>query len=73
MWSPPIKLLYPEQVSHHIMCSCLFQTPEFGTSDATAEAMHSLFEIQEELRQVSVQTHRINTKLDILRKTGGQQ
>ena len=50
-----------------------FQTPEFGTSDATAEAQQSLFEIQEELRQISVQTHRINTKLDLLRTAGSKQ
>lgn len=45
-------------------------TPEFSTTDATAEAQQNLFMIQEELRQIEVTRNKINSRLDALQENG---
>ena len=50
----------------------LIQTPEFSTTDATAEAQQNLFMIQEELRQIEVTRNKINSRLDALQENGSE-
>lgn len=46
--------------------------PEFGTSDATAEAVEQGFQIQEEIRQIEVVTTKANSRMDVLREAGSE-
>lgn len=47
-----------------------FKTPEFGTSDAQAEALQKTDLLLEEIRQLEVQTTKAEARLDALREAG---
>lgn len=61
-WSPP---------SFPLPSSILFlQNPEFGTSDAQAEAQQNIESLREEIRQFEVLTTKTEARLEALRGVG---